>query len=193
MAFQYENFVITELASQASEASLSLAVRDLTKIPAVTPGNVIRLTLYDGDQAPELVDMTSKDTSSITVVRGREGTSARIWRKGSKIFGSLTSEMLEGWMKLHQIWTLQSMNYLAVSGDLIMADTSAGSWTLTLPATPQSGDAVQIQDAGDSFHINNLTIARNGSTIMGLAENMLVDVQRASFTLIYNTTTWRIS
>lgn len=85
-----------------------------------------------------------------------------------------------------------STNYTASPNDFIYCDTSAGSITITLPATPIANDVVAIMDNTASFETNPLTVARNGNNIMGLAEDMVVDVNNISFELIYNGTEWRL-
>jgi hypothetical protein len=72
-------------------------------------------------------------------------------------------------------WFSVANNYTASSGDAIIADTGAGTFTITLPATPTEGDYIIILD-GDDWSTTNLTVARNGSTIDSLAENLIVDV-----------------
>ena len=67
-----------------------------------------------------------------------------------------------------------------------------GSFTVTLPALPSANDKVAIMDIATSFSTNPLSIARNGNTIMGLAEDMLVDTDNISFELIYVNNDWRI-
>lgn len=89
-------------------------------------------------------------------------------------------------------FTAKTANYTAVSGDNILANTSAGSWTLTLPATPTTGSAVQVMDSIGTFGVYPLTVARNGSTIMSTAENMTLSVNGAATTFVYNGSTWRV-
>jgi hypothetical protein len=93
------------------------------------------------------------------------------------------------------------INYEVVSSartieaaDLIAADTSGGAFTLTLPANPSNGDAVDIFDFSDTFDTNNLTIARNGTKIEGIEENLVCNVEGAYFTMIYTGATrgWQI-
>jgi hypothetical protein len=83
-------------------------------------------------------------------------------------------------------WIYKNAGYTAVDGEGIMADTSAGIWNLTLPAAPTIGQKVGVSDYAGTFAANHLTILRNGSLIMDLAEDLVVDMQNASFLLIYS-------
>ena len=91
-------------------------------------------------------------------------------------------------------WLTKTANYTAATLDGIFADTSAGSFTVTLPATPSVGNQVYFMDITSSFGLNALTIARNSEYIMGLDEDMLVNTPNASFRLIYTGAAngWRI-
>jgi hypothetical protein len=89
-------------------------------------------------------------------------------------------------------WTIKTAAYTAVPGDRLAADTSGGAFTVTLPATPTAGNYVEFSDGGGAFQTNNLTISRNGSTIMGLSEDMTLSTNNISVGLVYNGTTWRI-
>lgn len=88
-------------------------------------------------------------------------------------------------------WKLITSNYTAVNTDRIIADTTAGSFTITLPATPSIGSYVIITDAGD-WEQNNLTVARNGSTIEGLSDDLLLTVKSMTVEFIYSGTTWQV-
>jgi hypothetical protein len=89
-------------------------------------------------------------------------------------------------------FTAKTANYTAASGDNILANTSSGSWTLTLPASPSTGNAVQVMDSIGTFGQYPLTVARNGSTIMSAAEDMTMAVNGAATTFVYNGSTWRV-
>lgn len=91
-----------------------------------------------------------------------------------------------------QLWTRKTTTYTAANGDKIIADTSGGSFTITLPATPATGHFVEIIDGGD-WTVNNLTVARNGSTIEGTADDLLIDVKGVGVSLVYDGTTWEIT
>ena len=65
-------------------------------------------------------------------------------------------------------YTTKTANYTAEAGEGIIADTSGGTFIITLPSAPEVGDVVVIDD-GDDWSTNYLTVARNGSTIEGAA------------------------
>jgi hypothetical protein len=82
-------------------------------------------------------------------------------------------------------------NTTASVGTSYIADTSAGSFTLTLPASPLTGDTVVVAD-GANFSTNNLTIARNASTIEGIADDLVLDISGVCVTLVYDSATWEV-
>ena len=73
----------------------------------------------------------------------------------------------------------------------IIADTTGGAFSVNLPATPATGTQVWIADGG-SWATNNLTINRNGSTIEGVAENLVCDITGSSVQMLYDGTTWQV-
>jgi hypothetical protein len=74
----------------------------------------------------------------------------------------------------------------------VLTSTAGGAFTVTLPATPSVGAQVVIADAGASWGTNNLTVARNGSTIGGLAEDLVCDITGASVQFVYDGTSWEV-
>jgi hypothetical protein len=74
----------------------------------------------------------------------------------------------------------------------VLTDTSGGAFTVTLPATPSTGAQVVVADAGANWGTNNLTVGRNGSTIGGLAQDLVCDISGANVQLIYDGTTWEV-
>tara|TARA_R100000030_G_scaffold47464_1_gene35897 strand:+ start:442 stop:1149 length:708 start_codon:yes stop_codon:yes gene_type:complete len=76
-------------------------------------------------------------------------------------------------------------NYTAVNNDQLIIDTSAAARQVTLPSSPSVGNEVTFIDAKASFGSNNLTIARNGSNILGSASNLVVSTNGSAFTLVF--------
>jgi hypothetical protein len=74
----------------------------------------------------------------------------------------------------------KTANYTAQSGQVILADTSAGSWTLTLPAT---GGRVVVRDSAGAWSTHLLTINGNGANIAG-SPTFLADA--SGFEIVFN-------
>jgi hypothetical protein len=84
---------------------------------------------------------------------------------------------------------IETTTALTMAVDTQVTFTNAGLTTITLPASPSSGDLVWITPA------NSLTtniIARNGSTIMDLAQDLTIDVAKATVRLRYTDSSWRL-
>jgi len=88
-------------------------------------------------------------------------------------------------------FTSISSNTTAVAGRKYLCNTSGGAFTLTLPASPVAGDTVVIADAAE-FATNNLTVARNSSTIEGSADDLALNLSGIEVTLTYSGTTWNV-
>lgn len=62
---------------------------------------------------------------------------------------------------------------------------STSPLNLTLPTSPSVGDAVSFLDGAGLCGTNNTTINRNNKKIMGLNENLIINSDGASFSLVY--------
>jgi len=72
-----------------------------------------------------------------------------------------------------------------VSGRGYFINTTSAAHTFTLPATATFGDSILIKDYAGTFATFNLTINRNGNNIQGVANNSLINTNRASVVLVY--------
>jgi hypothetical protein len=89
-------------------------------------------------------------------------------------------------------YVVVSANYTAANREGVLADTTSGAFTVTLPASPAVGAQVIVADAGNNWGTNNLTVGRNGSTIGSLAENLVCNINGISVQFVYDGTTWEI-
>jgi hypothetical protein len=80
---------------------------------------------------------------------------------------------------------VKSGNFNVTAGEGYFVNTTGGAITATLPASPTIGQYASFIDYAGTFDTNNLTIARNGKNIQGLAEDLTVSVERAGFTLVF--------
>lgn len=108
-----------------------------------------------------------------------------IWRAANSRFESgVSTGGLSDWIKI-------TTTYTAEVGDRIIADTGGGTFTINLPPSPTTGQEVTIADGAD-FATSNLTIGRNGNTIEGVAEDLIIDIKNVSVNFVYDGTTWEV-
>jgi Repeat of unknown function (DUF5907) len=90
-------------------------------------------------------------------------------------------------------WATKTTTYTAVDGDRLLADTSGGAFTITLPSSPSAGHYIEINDPEETWPTNNLTVARNGSNIDSLAENLVCNITaKIGLTYIDATIGWKV-
>jgi hypothetical protein len=91
-------------------------------------------------------------------------------------------------------WIAKTTTYTAVSDDQIIADTSGGAFTITLPATPTIGQQVTVVDGAGSFSTYNLTLGRNSEKINSSAADLVLNVANAHVSLVYYNSAngWRV-
>lgn len=89
-------------------------------------------------------------------------------------------------------YVVKTANYTTQDKEGVLANTAGGAFTVTLPATPATGAQVIVADASGNWGTNNLTIGRNGSTIEGVAEDLVCDISGVSVQLVYSGTTWEV-
>jgi Collagen triple helix repeat (20 copies) len=121
---------------------------------------------------------------------GSQGIQGLLGTQGS--IGSQGVQGTQGLTGALNRWAVKTSNYTAVDGDRLIADTTGGTFTITLPATPSAGDYVQISDGGN-WNVTNLTVARNGSTIDGYADDLLLNLSGVTVEFIYDGSTWEVT
>jgi len=81
-------------------------------------------------------------------------------------------------------WVERTANTTITAGEKYILNTSS-ALTITLPASASIGDEIRIIDGTGNAATNNITIGRNGHKIQGSAADMVIDVNRAAFGLVY--------
>ena len=86
-----------------------------------------------------------------------------------------------------------SSAYSAIAGNLVFCDSSSAAFTVTLPSFPGDANRVRIVDAKGNASTNNITIARNGNTINGVAGDFIIDQNFGQFDGAYDdvAVTWK--
>ena len=191
---------VTGLATVASTNSYTDLINKPT-IPSITGlasetyvntqiNNLINSAPSTLDTLKEIADQLAIDQSAVsaltTLVNSKAATASLATVATTGSYTDLTNKPAGGTTYLKK-----TANYTAADRDGIIADTSAGTFTVFLPATPTLGMQVAIVD-GNNWGTNNLTVGRNGSTIEGLSENLVLDIAGVSVQLIYDGTTWEV-
>lgn len=83
-------------------------------------------------------------------------------------------------------WAIKTTTYTAVAGDNILADTTSGAFTITLPASASVNDTVSVADYKGTFATNNLTVNSNGLNLMGSVQTLVLNVNYRNVTLVYS-------
>jgi ribosomal protein L35AE/L33A len=127
-------------------------------------------------------------TTGVTLITGEKAVCA--WN-GSDFVKVATSAATGG----ITYTTTKTANYTAVANDGVLTNTTAGAFTVNLPASPSNGDQVIVADAAGTWGTNNLTVGRNGNNIADVAQDLVCDISGASVQFVYNssgTASWEV-
>jgi len=149
-----------------------------------TPTTNINILVPDGIEKTYFVDNQITHGTNTVTLKTTSGTGIKL-AQGNKytVYSDATNINL---VHMEQIWRAVSTTATVQPGSAILANTSTAAWTLTLPASPATGDQVSIIDSNYKFNTNNLTVGRNGSNIANTAVDLVVNTQGAGFTLVYS-------
>jgi len=114
-----------------------------------------------------------------------EGATALVYSRGSVPATSL-GMLTKGFTT---VIAASKTAYTAVAGDQIGVDTVANIVTITLPASPATGDEVTIMDvsASNGFGTNKCVVARNSSKLQGGTSDLDLTTNNQCVTLIFTT------
>jgi hypothetical protein len=148
----------------------------------------LRLADSSGGEYVALQAPTTVASNVTFTLPGADGTADQVLTTNGS--GVLSFATISGGASWQAVITADPAN--AVAGYGYFCNTTGGAFTVTLPTSPVLGDFVSFIDYAGTFDTNNLTIARNGKNIQGVAEDLTVSVERAGLTLVFvdNTQGW---
>ncbi len=82
-------------------------------------------------------------------------------------------------------WSELTVSATVDSNTKHVINTATGAITMTMPAGPVFGDEVRIIDGDGNASTNNITINGNGNNIQGDATDLVIETDRAAFSLVY--------
>ena len=84
-----------------------------------------------------------------------------------------------------QTGSIKTSTFTAANGEGYFANTTGSAFTMNLPSSPSAGNIVSVKDYAQTFETNNLTVGRGGSNIEGVANDIILDANGESITLVY--------
>lgn len=184
MAVLYTNnaFTLLAIGINSSVTSMTVTAGEGARFPSISGSDFFYLTITSATLT-EIVKVTARSTDTFAIVRAQDGTTGQTFSTGDSVQLKINKAMLDG------IKTDVLASAVA-AGAAILADTTSAGYTITLPASPSTGNQVVIVDSTGTFGTNNLTVSRNGSTISGVADDLVLDISGIAVTLVYSGTTW---
>ena len=161
--------------STGKNAVLNLTGTLSGNVNVVVPDSVEKTYLVNNQVTMGTFTLTFK-TSSGTGIKLAQGNRYVLYVDGTNV----------NLISMEQIWRTVSAAATVQPGSAILANTATTSFTLTLPASPATGDLVSVIDAGYTFDTKPLTMGRNSSNIANSAANLVVSTEGAGFTLVYS-------
>jgi hypothetical protein len=135
------------------------------------------------------------------VLLKKSSVTAKVPTTGDLVYGEVALNYADG--KLYFKNSSNTVQPLGIAYTKVIADvtakinqgyianTGAGSFTITLPASPETGNYVIIVD-DNNFGTTPLYVARNGNPIAGQPENLTLDITGVSATLLWDGGSWNV-
>ena len=178
---------VTSSGSLTLGGTLSLTSGNVTTALGYTPYNATNPSGY-----LSTVSLTSNVTGVLPVANGGTGITS-VGAAGNVLTSDGTAWVSQLPASGGMTYTaVKTANFTASANTGVQTNTSGGAFTVTLPASPAVGAQVVVVDSANSWATNNLTIARNGSTIEGVAEDLVCNISSVSVQFVYNGTTWDV-
>lgn len=91
-------------------------------------------------------------------------------------------------------WSVINSNYFALPSQGLFADSTNGSFTVSLPTSPSTGDTIIVSDKAGKFAANPVTINSGTQKINSKDGPLVLNINDASVVLVYTDSTigWRI-
>ena len=140
------------------------------------------------------VDLTTQVTGTLPIANGGTGTTSTTFADlTTNVTGTLplanggtnatTAAGARASLSANALPILKGTSYTAAVGEFVTV--TAGSITITLPASPSAGDTVTIKDGTGAAATTTFTVARNGSNIASSATDLVFDKNFAEITMSY--------
>ena len=161
--------------STGKNAVINLTGTLTGNVNVTVPDSIEKTYLVNNQVTQGAFTLTFKTTSG-TGIKLAQGNRYTLYADGTNV----------NLISMEQTWRALSAAATVQPGSAILANTATTSFTITLPASPATGDIVSVVDAGYTFDTKPLTIGRNSSNIANSASDLVINTEGAGFTLVYS-------
>ena len=161
--------------SDGKNAVVNLTGTLSSNVNVVVPDSIEKVYLVNNQITHGVSTVTFK-TSSGTGIKLAQGNRYVLYSDATNV----------NLIAMEQVFRAISTTATVQPGSAILANTATASFTITLPASPATGDIVSFVDAGYTFDTKPLTVGRNGSNIANTAADLVINTEGAGFTLVYS-------
>ena len=173
-AFIFVNYVDTTLAAAASSTATSLSLSSSANLPVLGPGEIMPLTLNDAATGLvyEIVYVTAISGTTLTILRGQEGTSAQNWSAGDYAFVAPTADTVAPVAGTHS--PVASETLPAVNRLVVTPGTLTAAIDLTLNDQAAAGSSVTAFGSAAAYEVTVQSPVTSGSPYIELPDGSQV-------------------
>ena len=173
-----------------TNGALSNGKNDVIRLTGTLAGN-LNVTIPDSIEKTYIVQNDCDHAGNTLTFKTTSGTGVLLCEGNCYILYSDGTNVVK--TNEYRKWRVISAAETVQAGAKLFVNTNGGGVTVTLPASPATGDEVHFVDQGYDFDSNALTVGRNGSNIANAASDLTVNTQGAAFGLVFSgdaTTGW---
>ena len=173
-----------------TNGALSNGKNDVIRLTGTLAGN-LNVTIPDSIEKTYVVQNDCDHAGNTLTFKTTSGTGVLLCEGNCYILYSDGTNIVKA--NEYRKWRAISAAETVQAGAKLLVNTNGGGVTVTLPASPATGDEVHFVDQGYDFDSNALTVGRNGSNIANAASDLTVNTQGAAFGLVFSgdaTTGW---
>lgn len=134
MAALFKNFAESTVEEyfDVGDTSLVIHSNDTSKFPSGIGSDHFLITLFDGENDPEICKVTAVSGATFTVVRAQESSNSRAWEIGSYVRLAATAGQAEAMfagLEDHEsrLDVLEAQNLEDITGDFLFCHAMLGS------------------------------------------------------------------
>jgi hypothetical protein len=173
-----------------TNGALSNGKNDVIRLTGTLAGN-LNVTIPNSIEKTYIVQNDCDHAGNTLTFKTTSGTGVLLCEGNCYVLYSDGTNVVKA--NEYRKWRVISAAETVQAGAKLLVNTNGGSVTVTLPASPATGDEVHFVDQGYDFNSNALVVGRNGSNIANAASNLTVNTQGAAFGLVFSgdaTTGW---